>query len=74
MTQYWFNDSMLVEWYSWKFWPLKQQQKIVLDINIFKKGGGMSWKLLDNHKGMGYLTGLVWSYAFMKEMAYLSKK
>lgn len=56
-----------------KILATKTTAKIVLDINIFKKGGEMSWRLLDNHKSMGCLTAIVWSYAFMKEMAYLSK-
>lgn len=47
-----------------KILATKNNSKIVLDINISKKGGGMSWRLLDNHKGMGCLTGIVWSYAF----------
>lgn len=42
-----------------KILATKTTAKIVLDINIFKKGGGMSWKLLNNHKGMGCLTGIV---------------
>lgn len=42
-----------------KILATKTTAKIVLDINIFKKGGGMSWRLLDNHKSMGCLTGIV---------------